>query len=78
MAGLWTEPSSPLCPDLGGRSHEMAPSVWRKPNLHLHMLGTRTWLGGLAQGGLQRTAEKGREQRRWEEREGELQALVLS
>lgn len=56
----------------------MAPSVWRKPNLHLDVLGTRTWLGGLEEGDLQRMGEKEREQRRWEEREGELQALVLS
>lgn len=75
--GLALNPAVSDCLDLGGRSHEMAPLVWRKPNLHLDMLGRRTWLGGLAEGDLQRRREKGREKRRWEEREGELQVLGL-
>lgn len=48
--GLGPDPSAPRCLDLGGRSHEMAPLVWRKLHLHLDMLGIRTWLGGLAEG----------------------------
>lgn len=78
LDGIWMEPSPPHGLDLGGRSHEMAPSVWRKANLHLDVLGARTWPGGQAEGDLQGRREKEREQRRWEEREGELQALLLS
>lgn len=47
--GLGPHPSAPCFLDLGGRSHEMAPLVWRKPNVHLDMFGIRTRLGGLAE-----------------------------